>query len=102
MERRIGFANRLLGALEAKQGIDVRDELVRVDRLGQVAARPGGQSGQLALEGHRRRRHLQHQHVRRRRILLDLPAHLEAGDVGQVDIEQHELRLMRADELQRF
>ena len=87
---------RVVGLTAAQDGLHPGDELARAERLGDVvvgAELEAEDAVDLAVAGGEE----QHRHVARG---AQSAAHLEAVDVGQADVEQHDLRPMLRDQLE--
>ena len=94
-------AQRVLRVTRAQQRAHRRDQHRGFDRLGQRGVGAALERAHRVLLAHVRRRHLEHEHRRRRRIRLEPAADLPAVDVGQVDVEHDQPRSALGDEPQR-
>ncbi|MGF6552095.1 hypothetical protein QFZ96_007231 [Paraburkholderia youngii] len=96
------LAQRALRAAHAQQRAHLRDQFGRLDRLGQIAVRAAFEAAHPVHALHRRRRRVDHEHARGLGRGLDAAAHFEAAQIGQIDVEQHEVRLRNARALDRL
>jgi PAS domain S-box-containing protein len=75
--------------------VHVRDELARTERLDHIVVGSRGEPGRdVSLL--RQRGQEDDRDVRRGRILAELPAHLQAGHAGHHDVQESQVRRMRA------
>ena len=76
---------------------DARRQLARAERLRDVVVGAELQPDDLVDLGVARREH----HDRHARLGTDLARHLEAGQLGEHQVEEHEVRLVGLEPLQR-
>ncbi len=87
-----------LGAAHAQERLHVRHQLLGLDRVDQVAVGAGLEGGHAVCGIGVRGGGLQHHDLRRLRVRLDLDAERAAVGVGQLHVEEHQVRRALGDE----
>jgi hypothetical protein len=99
---RLALAQAVLGLAQAQQHAHGRDELVRLQRFGQVDLGAALEPDLLVLLGHERGGDLHDRDRRGGVVVLEPARDVDAVHVGQIDVEQQERGPLLADQAQRL
>ena len=93
--------DRVVELLDPQKGAHAREQLGLIDRLGEEVVGPGLEAVDPLL-GRIERRHHDHGEDAGRRVLTDPAAHFVAGHARHHHVQQHQVRRLGVNRLQRL